>query len=154
MLLLAAASVAGLPPLPGFLGKVMLLKASWDSPMQAWVWSVVLAVGFLSILALARAGSLLFWNVRPDLPAAASGASPRLVWPTLILCLMGVVMSAYAAPLQRYTDATAAQLLDRAGYARAVLGIDPATGEAPVSVRPYRMPASGAPAAHPQEAQP
>jgi multicomponent K+:H+ antiporter subunit D len=83
MLLLAAASVAGLPPLPGFLGKVMLLKASWDSPMQAWVWSVVLAVGFLSILALARAGSLLFWNVRPDLPAAASGASPRLVWPHL-----------------------------------------------------------------------
>ena len=73
---------------------------------------------------------------------------------TLILCLMGVVMSAYAAPLQRYTDATAAQLLDRAGYARAVLGIDPATGEAPVSVRPYRMPASGAPAAHSQEAQP
>lgn len=154
MLLLAAASVAGLPPLPGFLGKVMLLKASWDSPMQAWVWSVVLAVGFLSILALARAGSLLFWNVRPDLPAAASGASPRLVWPTLILCLMGVVMSAYAAPLQRYTDATAAQLLDRAGYARAVLGIDPATGEAPVSVRPYRMPASGAPSVHPQEAHP
>ena len=33
-------------------------------------------------------------------------------------------------------------------------GIDPATGEVPVSVRPYRMPASGAPAAHPQEAQP
>ncbi|WP_306567058.1 monovalent cation/H+ antiporter subunit D, partial [Aquabacterium sp.] len=143
MLLLAAASVAGLPPLPGFLGKVMLLKASWHSPMQVWVWSVVLAVGFLSILALARAGSLLFWNVRPNLPSAASGASPRLVWPTLILCLMGVVMSAYAAPLQRYTDATAAQLLDRAAYARAVLGIDPATGEVPVSVRPYRMPASG-----------
>ena len=87
------------------------------------------------MMALARAGSLLFWNVRPDLPAAASGASPRLVWPTLILCLMGVVMSAYAAPLQRYTDATAAQLLDRAGYARAVLGV---TGTSPApTTRPY-----------------
>ena len=154
MLLLAAASVAGLPPLPGFLGKVMLLKAAWSTPLQAWVWTVVLGVGFLSLLALARAGSLLFWNVRPDLPAATSGASPRLVLPTLILCLMGVVMSVFAAPLQRYTDATAAQLLDRQCYARAVLGVDPATGEVPVSVRPYRMPEPAATSTPSEEAQP
>lgn len=154
MLLLAAASVAGLPPLPGFLGKVMLLKAAWTSPMQSWVWTVVLLVGFLSLLALARAGSLLFWNVRPELPSSASGASPQLVAPTLILCLMGVVMSVYAAPLQRYTDATAVQLLDRMGYARAVLGVDAATGEVPVSVRPYRMPAAASPSGIQQEQHP
>ena len=154
MLLLAAASVAGLPPLPGFLGKVMLLKAAWTSPMQSWVWTVVLLVGFLSLLALARAGSLLFWNVRPELPSSASGASPQLVAPTLVLCLMGVVMSMYAAPLQRYTDATAVQLLDRMAYARAVLGVDAATGEVPVSVRPYRMPAATSPSGIQQELQP
>jgi len=143
MLLLGAASVAGLPPLPGFLGKVMLLKAAWPSEHQTWVWAVVLGVGFLSILALARAGSLLFWNVRPDLPASASGASPGLVLPTLLLLMAGVVMSVKADALQHYTEATATQLLDRQGYARAVLGVDAKTGEVPVSVRPYRMPGVG-----------
>lgn len=144
MLLLAAASVAGLPPLPGFVGKVMLLKAAWLGSHQAWVWPVVLGVGFLCILALARAGSLLFWNVRPDLPASASGASPNLILPTLLLLLAGVVMAFKADAVVRYTDATATQLLDRAAYARAVLGVDAVTGEPPVSVRPYRMPAADA----------
>ena len=151
MLLLAAASVAGLPPLPGFLGKVMLLKAAWVSPWQPWVWTVVLLVGFMSLVALARAGSLLFWNVRPELSSASSGASPQLVIPTLGLLMLGVVMSVSAAPLKRYTEAMAHQLLDRPAYARAVLGVDEATGQPPVTVRPYRMPA---PSALPQEVQP
>ena len=151
MLLLAAASVAGLPPLPGFLGKVMLLKAAWVSPWQPWVWTVVLLVGFMSLVALARAGSLLFWNVRPELPSSSSGASPQLVIPTLGLLMLGVVMSVGAAPLKRYTEAMANQLLDRPAYARAVLGVDEATGQPPITVRPYRMPA---PSVVPQEVQP
>jgi len=124
MLLLAAASVAGLPPLPGFIGKVMLLQAAWVSEWQSWVWTVVLVVGFMSIVALARAGSVLFWNVRPELPVSSAGASPRLIVPTLALVVAGVVMSVGAAPLKRYTDAMAHQLLDRQAYARAVLGVD------------------------------
>lgn len=145
MLLLAAASVAGLPPLPGFLGKVMLLQAAWVSEWQAWVWGVVLLVGFMSIVALARAGSVLFWNVRPDLPASPAGASPRLIMPTLTLVMAGVIMSIGAAPLKRYTDAMAHQLLDRQAYARAVLGVDERTGQPLVSVRPYRMPSPDEP---------
>jgi multicomponent K+:H+ antiporter subunit D len=49
-------------------------------------------------------------------------------------------MSVAAAPLQRYTDAAAAQLRDRAAYARAVLGTD---GEATETTRPYRFDAAG-----------
>lgn len=154
MLLLAAASVAGLPPLPGFLGKVMLLKASWPSALQPWVWSVVLGVGFLSLVALARAGSVLFWNVRAELPASASGASLRLIVPTLALLMMGVVMSIHADALKGYTDAAARQLQDRQAYARAVLGVDPQTGQPVTTVRPYRMPHAEPASAAPQEAQP
>ena len=48
-------------------------------------------------------------------------------------------MSAFAAPIQRYTAATALQLVDRAAYARAVLPEQ--GGAAADTTRPYRIPA-------------
>ena len=135
MLLLAAASVAGLPPLPGFIGKLMLLEASLPHPAAVAVWSVVLGVGFLTLVGLARAGSVLFWSVRPEVPGGASGASPQLLGATLALLGMSVLLSVLAAPVQRYTQAAAMQLLDRAAYADAVLG-----DVAARTTRPYRIP--------------
>ncbi len=125
MLLLAAASTAGLPPLPGFLGKVMVLQAAADSAAQAWVWTVVLSAGFFTLVGLARAGSILFWNVRHDPDSGgASGASVRLVLATVSLLLASVAMAVWASPIKRYTDAAAAQITDVQAYARAVLGPD------------------------------
>jgi multicomponent K+:H+ antiporter subunit D len=134
-MLLAAASAAGLPPLPGFIGKLMLLEASSAHTWQVAVWVTVLAVGFLTLIGLARAGSIMFWHVRHDLPdSAASGASPKLIGATLLLLAATVAMSVFAAPIHRYTDAAALQLNDRAAYALAVLG---ARGEATETTRPY-----------------
>lgn len=138
MLLLGAASAAGLPPLPGFLGKLMLLEASGSHALQVPVWTVVLLVGFFAMLGLARAGNVLFWHVRHDLPpCGASGASPKLVLAALSLLGAAVSMSVFAAPLMRYTDATARQLVDRAAYANAVLGEQGGIGAS--TTRPYRI---------------
>jgi multicomponent K+:H+ antiporter subunit D len=137
MLLLAAASAAGLPPLPGFIGKLMLLEASTPHAWQVAVWVTVLTVGFFTLIGLARAGSILFWHVRDDLPAAGrSGFSPALVGATLVLLAATVAMSVLAAPIQRYTSATAEQLVDRGAYARAVLG---SAGADSITTRPYRF---------------
>ncbi|MDH5540284.1 MAG: monovalent cation/H+ antiporter subunit D [Rhizobacter sp.] len=141
MLLLSAASVAGLPPLPGFIGKLMILEASLPHPAVVAVWSVVLLVGFFTLVGLARAGSILFWSVRADAPGSGSGASPQLLFATLTLLAAGVAMSVFAAPLQRYTDAAAAQLLDRAAYADAVLGEQ--GGLQADTTRPYRIAPGG-----------
>jgi multicomponent K+:H+ antiporter subunit D len=123
LLLLGAASMAGLPPLPGFVGKVMLLQAAAGHAWAVVIWAVVLMAGFFTIVGLARAGSVLFWQVRPDLPASGrSGASPRLVGATVLLLAASAGLSAAAGPVQRYTEAAATQLQDREAYARAVLG--------------------------------
>lgn len=141
LLLLAAASTAGLPPLPGFIGKLMILEAALPHGAAVAVWVVVLAVGFLTLVGLARAGSILFWNVRHEGGGtAASGASPRLVVATVALLAFSVAMSAFAEPLKRYTDAAAAQLLDRRAYAEAVLGPQ---GLATETTRPYRITPGG-----------
>lgn len=135
MLLLLAASVIGLPPLPGFLGKLMILQAA-GGPSAPWLWGVVLLVGFLSLLGLARAGSILFWSVEPGRHGGASGSSPPLILATLSLLFAVIAMTAAAGPLKRYADAAAAQLGDREGAARAVLGGGP--GTEPGAVRRYR----------------
>ena len=133
-MLLAAASAAGLPPLPGFIGKLMLLEASATHPWVGVVWAVMLGAGLLTLVGLARAGSILFWHVREDVPACTlSGGSARLQVSTGLLLAMTVAVSVFAGPVQQYTAAAAAQLADRAAYGRAVLG--PGTD----SVRPYRF---------------
>ncbi|TFY96842.1 monovalent cation/H+ antiporter subunit D [Ramlibacter rhizophilus] len=133
LMVLAAASIIGLPPLPGFLGKLMILQAV-EGPAAPWVWAGVLLVGFLSLLGLSRAGSILFWHTLPELPSARR-ASPRLIAATLLLVGAMIGLSVAAEPLKRYTDAAALQLEDREGLARAVLG--PERGAD--AVRPYRL---------------
>lgn len=124
LLLLGAASVAGLPPLPGFLGKLMILNSASGLPHHTVVWAVVLSVGLLGMIGLARAGVILFWHVPEDTQPdqAAPPINRVLVGMTLLLLSMGCVMAAFAAPMQRYMEATAQQLHDRPAYAQAVLG--------------------------------
>jgi multicomponent K+:H+ antiporter subunit D len=137
MTLLGAASVTGLPPLPGFLGKLMILQSSATSPYQAWIWAVVLGSGFLTLVGLARAGSILFWKVVPQAhPPAASGSSLRMTSATLGLLALSLLLAATASPMKRYTDAAATQLADRGAYARAVLGS--VGGPEADTARPYR----------------
>jgi multicomponent K+:H+ antiporter subunit D len=133
LMLLGAASVAGLPPLPGFLGKLMILDAARGA-VAPWIWAVVLGIGFMALLSLARAGSILFWSVRVDGEAATAGASPRLVAATTLLLAGGVVLAALAGPLKRYTDAAGRQLADPEAYARAVLD----GGREADTARPWR----------------
>ncbi len=123
MLIFGAASAAGLPPLPGFLGKIMVLQSSAGLPAQAWVWSVVLLVGFFSLVGLARAGVIVFWHIEPEAGRAelVAGRSPKLLAATLSLMVVTVGMAVLASPIKTYTDAAARQLGDRAAYADAVL---------------------------------
>ena len=136
MALLGAASAAGLPPLPGFLGKLMILQSSAPSASQVLIWAVVLIGGFLTMICLARAGTILFWNVLAGDSEIRAGGSLRLTSATLGLLTLSLVLAAAASPLKHYTDAAAAQLADRASYARAVLGA--VGGEGAQTTRPYR----------------
>ncbi len=139
MMLFGAASASGLPPLPGFLGKLMILESSHGLPAQAWIWGVVLSVGFLTIVGLARAGVIVFWHVQPEpsdaVGMAPSGSSPKLLSAVWAFMAVTVAMAVLASPIKRYTDETAAQLADTAAYAKAVLGLEP--GQLSPTTRAY-----------------
>lgn len=121
LMLFGAASAAGLPPLPGFIGKVMILQSAAGVMAQPWVWTVVLLVGFLTIIGLARAGVVIFWHVQPAVDRQAAGSPRQLLMPICLVGAMIVGMAAAASPIKRFTDAAAQQLTDKQGYARVVL---------------------------------
>jgi multicomponent K+:H+ antiporter subunit D len=123
-----AVASAGMPPLSGFIGKLLLLQAV--SPEKGiWLlislWTIVLTGGLAALIALGRAGSLLFWTTKGE---AVIGGSQRLqprflhlVAPIVLLLSMSVVMTILAAPICRYAEATAAQLLTPTNYIDSVL---------------------------------
>ena len=131
-MLLAVAS-AGLPPLPGFLGKALLLRAAGEGggSLAAASVAVLLGSGLALLIALVRAGMTLFWSpaTSPPPPAARPSASPaadRLERWTLGLLLAAVTaLTPLAGRLARFTDATAAQLVAPRDYRQAVLGARP-----------------------------
>jgi len=119
----AAVAVAGLPPLSGFVGKFLILRASSEQPA---VWAVILLTAVLALVTLVQAGSRLFFS-----PARALAArDPRALEPASVhleaLAIVGllgliVALTVAAGPAYDYALATAAQLADPAIYIRAVL---------------------------------
>jgi multicomponent K+:H+ antiporter subunit D len=122
--LLAAVAVAGLPPLGGFLAKLAILDAAIGSAGAAWTFAAVLAASLCAIVALARAGSTVFWKVGQERGELV--AVPR--WRPLagaglgLLAAAIVALALLAGAAFGHADRVAGQLLDREGYIRAVLG--------------------------------
>jgi multicomponent K+:H+ antiporter subunit D len=113
-------SVAGLPPLSGFIGKVALLGAI-DGPNSGGWWALILASSLLVLIALAHAGSQLFWrSANSDAVAAAPPQRIELA-AVLWLLALGIAMSIAAGPALRYTQAAGQQLYAPDGYRDAVL---------------------------------
>ncbi len=114
--------LAGLPPLSGFIGKFLLLKAALAHPDWPWIMALVLLGGLLGLIALARGGSLLFFNTPR---AAAASPKPDVtapLAPLLGLLLLTLCLTVAAGPLHAMAIATADQLLHPSFYIHAVLG--------------------------------
>jgi len=117
--LIGAIALAGLPPLSGFVGKLLLLQAA-PSGARAWLWSVLLGSGLFSLVALSRAGSALFW--RSNMRALPASAPPgNAVMAVVLLLSTSVVLSIAGEPVIEGLRATAAQALDARQYTGAVL---------------------------------
>ena len=122
--------MAGLPPLSGFIGKLLILDAARGGA-QAWIWSVILVSTLAVIIAFSRAGSLLFWKseaVAAAAPAAEPVAPPpalrRTVLPLVALLAVPAGLTLFAGPAADFFDAAAAQIGDVSGYVAGVLGPD------------------------------
>lgn len=120
---LGAVAVAGLPPLSGFIGKALILTATEPARAMPWVWSIVLTSGLLALLALSRAGIVLFWNVSSEERVESAVLwRARAFGPTAGLFALIFGITIFADPITAFTQATAEQLLTPHEYILAVLG--------------------------------
>lgn len=127
LFLLSAMAITGLPPLSGFIGKLLILRATIDAPAMPWIWGTILGTTLIAVLGFARAGSLLFWKSAAFTGQPAHGAlatPPGLLelLPVLwLLALLGA-LTAGAGTATAYGEALAAQLFAPTDYVEAVLG--------------------------------
>jgi len=116
----AAIATTGLPPLSGFIGKLLILNSVVALPNWGWAWGVILGTTFIGVVGFARTGSAVFWkSAACDIPAGP-GTRADIAAPAIALGLL-VALSAGAGWASAYADAAAAQVLDPAQSARAVL---------------------------------
>jgi multicomponent K+:H+ antiporter subunit D len=119
MFLVAAIAVIGMPPLSGFIGKLLLLTAAGILGSALWFWVILLGGSLVTLMALSRSGSTIFWRGRErEIPAPPADKGAVLA----VIGLLGgvVIITLVASPVLDYTLAVADQLLAPEGYIRAM----------------------------------
>ena len=135
----SAIAMTGLPPLSGFIGKLLVMQSAWDHPLVWWVWGAVLIGSLIAVVGFGRAGSQVFWrshqiaahlsekndpeseadeaNTNEDAPAPP--VAPVVAIGGLVAVL--VALTVFAGPITDFMRATADQLFDPAPYIDVVL---------------------------------
>ncbi|WP_066105597.1 monovalent cation/H+ antiporter subunit D [Salipiger sp. CCB-MM3] len=137
---IASIAMAGLPPLSGFLGKLLILEAAQQGTLTWWVWAAVLGSSLIAVVGFSRAGSTIFWKSHQvavehcgtvDDPEDEQGARevhdpaddhhplPMIAIGLLVALL--VALTVFSGPVTRQLDATAQQLFAPQPYISTVL---------------------------------
>jgi len=133
LFLVAALSLAGIPPLSGFFAKFLLVKAGLQA--EAWlIVAVAVVVGLLTLFSMTKIWSEAFWKGPDENPreqrearelrqGRADTPPTRLM---IVVCaglaLLAVLIGVFAGPAVGLAERAAGQLLDGDSYIRAVLG--------------------------------
>jgi multicomponent Na+:H+ antiporter subunit D len=112
-------SLAGVPPLSGFVGKLAIVQGTFATGAY-WVGGLVLLVGLLTLISMARLWAEAFWKPGTRADAMAPGRSLLATIGGLSLITLGMTVGAEA--LFDLSSRAAHQLLDPAAYVTAVLG--------------------------------
>ncbi len=122
LFLVAALSLAGMPPFSGFLAKFVVLRAGLEGH-RFWIVLVAVLTSFLTLLSMMKIWTYAFWG-RPR-RAQAAGAWRGPAAATSVLVLATIALGLVAQPFMRLADDAAADVVTPTAYIRAVLGDRP-----------------------------
>ncbi|MEO5724684.1 MAG: Na+/H+ antiporter subunit D [Ilumatobacteraceae bacterium] len=126
LFLIPALSLAGVPPLSGFVPKFALIDAGFQS-RQYVIVVVSLVVSLLTLYSMMKIWIGVFWSPATVPPGGhthsvgRSGGPLLMIAPTAALFAAGLVVAAAAGPIYRLCARAATELLDPSAYIAAVL---------------------------------
>jgi multicomponent Na+:H+ antiporter subunit D len=131
MFLLSAMSLAGIPPLSGFVGKVGIVSAGIEQ--ESWALVVVALVGsLLTLVSMLKIWSGVFWeDVSP--PTERTGVlrhRRRMAGSTAAVVCVSLAIAVAAGPVHRYAQRAAAELDAPARLAEGTAGPAAGSGDA------------------------
>ncbi|SCZ56219.1 monovalent cation/H+ antiporter subunit D [Thiohalomonas denitrificans] len=121
LFLLGAIAIAGMPPLSGLIGKLLILTAAQTSPWAVWVWATILGSSLFVLVGLTRAGSTLFWHG----DTIGTNRGTLRILPAALLIGTSPLLVAFGGAVSGFAEATALQVLNGTAYVEAVLGLAP-----------------------------
>ncbi|NOU52474.1 monovalent cation/H+ antiporter subunit D [Pseudoalteromonas sp. JBTF-M23] len=122
--LIAAITVIGMPPLSGFVAKIWLLRATYETEQAIVFWPVYLLASLAVLLSLSKTGSTLFWHNTTAKTADAAEQNrvhPAQYCALVMLLIASPLMVIFAGPLTEYALMTATELHNFANNLSVVL---------------------------------
>jgi multicomponent Na+:H+ antiporter subunit D len=122
LFLLPALSLGGVPPFAGFWAKLLLARAALEDE-RYFLTFAVLAVGLLTLYAMARIWSAVFWDGHPDGDAAITRTVPAVMLvPMIALTALIIFVGVNARPFVDAAMVMGESMVNPTAYIAAVLG--------------------------------
>lgn len=126
LFIVPALSLAGLPPFSGFVAKLGLVEAGFDTG-QYTVVAVSLLVSLLTLFSMTKIWANAFWGepyVQPDRPIAEAhtlGGPALMVLATGVIAGLSIAVAVAGGPLLDLSIRAAEDLMDTSSYTEAVI---------------------------------
>ncbi len=116
-----AIAIASMPPMSGFIGKMMILVAALSSQWMIIIYSIILVTGMGIIISLTRTGTLLFYHTKNEDEPIESNVSTGTFYPVIYLFAIAVLLVGFANPITDFTQQVSDMIFDNQGYISKVL---------------------------------
>lgn len=118
--LIAAFGLAGIPPLSGFVGKLLIVQGGFEAN-NLWSSIFILASSLLVLLSAIRIFIYAFWGEGGQTAAVNKKTYNRLFYPTVLLIIVSIAYGVGAEWVTPFMDNAARVLSDPSVYVDAVM---------------------------------
>jgi multicomponent Na+:H+ antiporter subunit D len=123
LFLIPAMSLAGIPPLSGFVGKLYLIIAGFEAEKYV-ITAIAVLVSLLTLFSMVKIWNEVFWKSAPETEEPETGkfSVPAGMWiPLAILAVMTIILGVFGGFFLEISSEAAEQLLYPEGYIMKVL---------------------------------
>lgn len=121
MFFIAALSLAGIPPLSGFIGKIFITEGTFLSQYY-WLGGIGLLTSLLVLYSIMKIFMNVFWGYTNFTEETEKGTTKGLLLPIGLLTFLTIALGIGAEGISHLVDLAVAGLIDPQFYIDAVLG--------------------------------